>query len=108
MSTVTSPFHRTSLKASVALNVVLVVAMFVSFLPLGAAVANARYCILGLPLAVAPDVAQSGKIRSNAVAIIGDTPASVVRGSTPRTSGPETGQKVSFIRCLQRDGGLEG
>lgn len=108
MSKTVSTIQRSSVMASLALNLVLILAIFLPVLPIKTNAAITRYCVLPLPLVASLDLAQSGKIRSNTVRSVVQLPVSNVRRSTfPKTAGPvET--HVSFVRCKPRGPSLDG
>lgn len=103
-----SPFQRSSVMVSLALNVVLILAISLPLLSIETNTAKTRYCVQTSTPVSSPDLAQSGKIQPNTVSPFVQLPARVVRKSTlPKPARPAAVQ-VSFVRCVPRNASLGG
>lgn len=108
MSEVISPFQMSSVRVSIALNVVLILTIILPLLPIATNAAHTRYCVLTSQPVAAPDLAQSGKIRPNTVSPVVKLPVSNVRRSNLAKSAHLAEMKVNFVRCVPPEVSLGG
>lgn len=108
MSLAISPFQQPSVRASFALNAILVTTLFLAFSPLETNASKSIYCIQRSAVVWVPDIAQSGKVRPTSVGYEMKIPASIVRTSTERRSAQLADRHVNFIRCVPGASGLAG